>query len=49
MAIYFLQGQILFFSQEGGKTLGGVQVICNMPFLMLWEEHEMSNQSVPGG
>ena len=44
------------FSQEGwksfrrgGKILGGVQVICNMPFLMLWEEHEMANQSVPGG
>ena len=51
------QGQIfIFFSQErwksfrwGGKVLGGVQVICNMPFLMLWEGHEMANESVPGG
>ena len=38
-----------FFSQEGWKILGGVQVICNMPFLMLREGHEMANQSAPGG
>ena len=24
-----------FFHRRGGKILGGVQVICNMPFLML--------------
>ena len=34
---------------RGGKILGGVQVICNMPFLMLWVGHEMANQSAPGG
>ena len=43
-----------FFNRRGGKILGGVQalsysiaqwvqVICNMPFLMLWEDHEMAN------
>ena len=37
-----------FFYRKGGKILGGVQVRCNMPFLMLWEGHEMANQSVPG-
>ena len=34
---------------RGGKILGGVQVICNMPFLMLREGHEMANRSTPGG
>ena len=34
---------------RGGKILGGVQVTCNMPFLMLWEGLEMAKQSVPGG
>ena len=38
-----------FFHRKGGKILGGVQVRRNMPFLMLWEGHEMANQSVPGG
>ena len=38
-----------FFHRRGGKILGGVQVICNMPFLMLREGHEMANQSAPGG
>ena len=28
-----------FFHRRGGKILGGVQVICNMPFLMLWKGH----------
>ena len=32
-----------FFHRRGGKILGGVQVICNMPFLMLWQGHEMAN------
>ena len=31
------------------KNLGGVQVICNMLFFMLHGEHEMANQSSPGG
>ena len=50
------KGGFSFFSQEGwknfrrgGKFLGGVQVICHMPFLMLREGHEMANQSAPGG
>ena len=30
------------FSLESEKILGGVQVICNMPFLMLREGHEMA-------
>ena len=38
-----------FFHKRGGKILGGVQVICNMPFLLLWKGHEMANQSAPGG
>ena len=44
------QGRI-FISFTGGveKILGGVQIICNIPFLMLWEGHEMANQSAPGG
>ena len=37
-----------FFHRRGGKVLGGVQVICNMPFLMLWKGHEMANQCAPG-
>ena len=44
-----LKGGFSFFHRRGGKILGGVQVICNMPFLMLWKGHEMANQSVPGG
>ena len=50
------KGGFSFFSQEGwknfwrgGQILGGVQVICNMPFLMLREGHEMANQSALGG
>ena len=38
-----------FFHRRGRKILGGVQVICNMPSLMLREGHEMANQSAPGG
>ena len=38
-----------FFHKRGGKILGGVQVICNILFLMLREGHEMANQSAPGG
>ena len=38
-----------FFHRRGGKILGGVQVICNMTFLMLWKGHELANQSAPGG
>ena len=38
-----------FFHRRGGKILGEVQVICNMPFLMLWKAHEMANQSAPRG
>ena len=38
-----------FFSQEGWKNFRWGVVICNMPFLMVWEGHEMANQSVPGG
>ena len=37
-----------FFHMRGGRILGGVQVICNMPFLMLHEGHKMAIQSVPG-
>ena len=37
-----------FFHRRGGKILGGVQVICNMPFLILWKGHEMAKQSAPG-
>ena len=40
------KGGFSFFSQGGGgggKILGGVQVIRNMPFLMLWKGHEMAN------
>ena len=29
--------------------LGGVQDICNMPFLMLREGHNMANQTAPEG
>ena len=47
--IFFARADFHFFHRRGGKILGGVQLICNMPFLMLWEDHEMSNQSVPGG
>ena len=54
--IHTPQVQIFIFSQEGwknfrrgAKILGGVQVICNMPFVMLREGHEMANQSLPGG
>ena len=50
-----IKGRFSLFSQEGwknfrrgGKILGGVQVICNMEFLMLWEGNEMANQSAPG-
>ena len=32
-----------------GGVLGGVQVICNMTFLMLWKGHGLANQSAPGG
>ena len=56
MFTFDLKGGFSFFSQEGwknfrrgGKILGGVQVICNMPFVMLREGHEMANQSPPGG
>ena len=56
MASYSVKGGFSFFSQEGwknvwrgGQILGGVQVICNMPFLMLREGHEMANQSALGG
>ena len=38
-----------FFHRRGGKILGGVQVICNMTLLMLWKDHELANQSAPGG
>ena len=37
-----------FFHRRGGKILGGVQVICNMPFLILRKGHEMAKQSAPG-
>ena len=44
------QGRIfIFVHRRGGKIFGGVQVIRNVPFLMLWEGHEMANQSAPGG
>ena len=43
----FPKGEYSFFSPEGGRNLGRVQVICNMPFLMLREEHEMANPSAP--
>ena len=33
---------------RGGNILGGVQDICNMPFLMLWQGYEMANQNAPG-
>ena len=42
-------GFSFFFTGGVEKFLGGVQVICNMPFLMLQEGHQMENQSVPGG
>ena len=42
-------GGFSFFYRRGGKILGGVQVICNMSFLMLWEGHEMASQSAPDG
>ena len=45
----FRWGDFHFFHRSGEKILGGVHVICNMPFLMLQEGHEMANQSVPGG
>ena len=38
-----------FSHRRGGKILGGMHVICNMPFVMLREEHKMANQSPPGG
>ena len=45
-----VQGWIfIFFTGGGGKILGEVQVICNMPFLMLWKGYEIANQSAPGG
>ena len=34
------KGGFSFFHRRGGKILGGVQVICNMPFLMLRKGHE---------
>ena len=37
------------FHRKGGKILVVLQVICNMPFLMPWEGHEMGNKSAPGG
>ena len=44
------QGWIyIFFHWSSGKILDGVQIICNMPFLMLWKLHEVANQSGPGG
>ena len=45
----FPKGEFSFFHRRGGKNLGRVQVICNMPFLMLREEHEMANPSAPEG
>ena len=38
-----------FFHRGGAKILGRVQVICNMPFLMLRERHKIVNQSAPVG
>ena len=43
------QGWIFILDFHCGKILGGVQVICNMPFLMLWKGYEIANQSAPGG
>ena len=39
----------VFFCRRGGKILGGVQVICNMPFLMLWKGQEMATKVHQGG
>ena len=38
-----------FFNRRDGEILGGVHVICNLPFLMLWKGHEMASQSAPEG
>ena len=38
-----------FFHRRGGKILGGVQVIWNMTFLMLWKGHELAKQMRQGG
>ena len=44
------QGRIFFFfHRRGGKILGGVQVICNMQFLMLWKAQEMATKVCQGG
>ena len=43
-------GGFSFFSQEGWKNFrwgASLQVICNMPFFMLWKGHEMANQTAP--
>ena len=47
--VFTTRADFHFFHRRGGKILGGVQVICNIPFLMLREGHEMANQSAPGG
>ena len=47
--LHIVKGGFSFFLRRGGNILGGVQVIYNMPFLMLQEGHEMANQSAPGG
>ena len=49
IAYYRARADFNFFHRRGGKILGGVQVICNMPFLMLWKGHEMANQCAPWG
>ena len=41
--VFHSKADFHFFPRRGGKIFGGVQVICNEPFLMLWEEHEMAN------
>ena len=38
-----------FFHRRDGKILGGVQVICNMTFLMLCKGHELAHQSALRG
>ena len=40
---YASRADFHFFHRRGGIIVGGVQVICNMPFLMLRERHEMTN------
>ena len=35
IAYYRATADFHFFHRRGGEILGGVQVICNMPFLML--------------